>query len=490
MEGQAGATWAEVARRALQLAPVLDEEGNATKPSWEDLRAHTRVVGIVAQTRVGEVLQIPHGRTWQRREQQEGGEGPMARERALGCPACCAVRRATGQWDARTPPALCDEQHVLTGECEATTADTRGALDDGVAKLQHLAAKETQKAGAQGTTAQQLSMQHITKVLQGARRATQCRAQGSGHTIAASDFACLQQLLAAALPEHEPCGQGRASNATFSAARVDSVLRPMRHHAVLQVQDVVQKAHKEVHRRRQHETGRGWLVLVLRAWRETAQQARGARGGALPPWKAPCASAEVDGDEVRPRRSKRVRTTVNTENQEKEAVNAEVWEADFANSYKLKLCSLCMRANTAKRTTEKTSAADLVRRLRAITTYWRLMQIKDKIRRRKQADSERRAEATPQHTGAQASTSHEQAMAGTPPEEATNTSKRPRKVNNYSEARTYTTREDAPKRVKRRVQGTAVGIDLLQRLWGLHASDAGDGRSTRKRPRTPRIYDG
>ena len=491
MAGQAGHTWADVARRAIQPAPIVDEEGQATKPSWEDLRAHTRVVSIVAQTRVGEVLQIPHGRTWQRRKQQEGEAGTLAREEALGCPACCAVRRGKGQWDARMPPALCDEQHVLTGTCEAIDDDNRQGIDDGVAKLQHLAAKETQRAGAQGTAAQQLSIKHITKVLQGARRATQRRTQGSGHTIAASDFACLQQLLAAALPQHEPCGQGGAQSATFNAARVDSVLRPMRQHAVLQVQAVVQKAHKEVHRRRQHEAGRGWLALVLRAWRETAQQARGARGGAPPPWRTPCTSAEVDGGEVRPRRSKRVRTTVNTENQEQEAVNAEVSEEDFANSYKLQLSNLCMRANTEKRTTKKTSAADLVRRIRAITTYWRVMQIKDKIRRRKQAESERRVAAPPEHTGAQASTSHAQAMEVTPPEDAPNTgTKRPRTINNYREARTYQTREDAPKRVRRRVQGTAVGIDLLQRLWGLHASDADDRRSSRKRPRTPRIADG
>ena len=230
---------------------------------------------------------------------------------------------------------------------------------------------------------------------------------------------------------------------------------------------------------------------MLRAWRETAQQARGARGGAPPPWRTPCTSAEVDGGEVRPRRSKRVRTTVNTENQEQEAVNAEVSEEAFANSYKLQLSNLCMRANTAKRTTKKTSTADLVRRIRAITTYWRVMQIKDKIRRRKQAESERRVAAPPEHTGAQASTSHAQAMEVTPPEEAPNTgTKRPRTINNYREARTYQTREDAPKRVRRRVQGTAVGIDLLQRLWGLHASDADDRRSSRKRPRTPRIADG
>ena len=60
-------------------------------------------------------------------------------------------------------------------------------------------------------------------------------------------------------------------------------------------------------------------------------------------------------------------------------------------------------------------------------------------------------------------------------------------IQTYREARTYATRDEEPKRAKRRVTGTAVGIDLLQRMWGLHADEAEDRRRTRKRSRTPRI---
>ena len=153
----------------------------------------------------------------------------------------------------------------------------------------------------------------------------------------------------------------------------------------------------------------------------------------------------------------------------------------IATNYNCVIFACAQVVPTAKRPSAKTRETDLVCRLRAITTYWRVMQIKDKIRRRKQTDSERREAELLQreHTGAQASSSQAHVEEGATQEESPSPGlKRTRTVNNYREARTYTSREEAPKRVKRRVQGTAVGIDLLQRLWGLHASDADDRRST------------
>ena len=282
MAGQGARTWAQLARMPLRMAPVLDEEGAAAKPTWEDVRTHNESVGLMVQLRAGDVLQLPHEASWRhRRRAEKDTQGPATRDGAQGCPACSRAHKARGGEVTAARRELCDVQHALTGECAAAHMPARRAQDDGVAKLQSMAAKEVRRVAMQGKETQRDSMRSITQVLQGARRATQRGVHGVGHTITAADFACLRQLLASALPEHEPCGEGGGGGAAFTAAKVDTVLRNMRHHAKEQVHRIASAAQPEVHRRKQAEEARGWLTVVLRAWQEAAQDAHAHAARAL-----------------------------------------------------------------------------------------------------------------------------------------------------------------------------------------------------------------
>ena len=361
---------------------------------------------------------------------------------------------------------LCDVQHALTGECAAAHMPARRAQDDGVAKLQSMAAKEVRRVAMQGKETQRDSMRSITQVLQGARRATQRGVHGVGHTITAADFACLRQLLASALPEHEPCGEGGGGGAAFTAAKVDTVLRNMRHHAKEQVHRIASAAQPEVHRRKQAEEARGWLTVVLRAWQEAAQDAHAhaAREAAPARRRAPCASTSEDAAGVRPRRSKRVRRTVNGENRE-EAVNT-------SSSYKLQLVQLSARRELAKSRKEQNYIGTIIHRCRALHTYLRVMGITLKGQTRTE-----RLTDPPAQDG----------QDGAGPPVADGGHKRTRREGSYREARSYTHREGEHRQVRRRVQGTALGINLLHRLWGIPMKEDDLRRRTRKRPRTPRI---
>ena len=277
--GRKGHTWADVARRALERTPSVDNKGEPRKATWEDVAAHNRTVGIAMQMKgqATEVLGLRHERTWARRAEAEGPTGgEAARSGEWGCLACRweAIRRAkAGGVPAAEAGgfAFANAKHTLTGVCAAAVPAERAELDEGVATLQRNVTRERQRKGRRRTEPQLEAEAEWQRLLAGARRCTQRSRRGAGdHTITAEDFRCLQQLLAAAVPEWE-VDDANKNDSSMTAARVDGALRGMRHAAAAQVDAMVEAERAGTRWCEERERGRGLMGTVLRAWREAVE---------------------------------------------------------------------------------------------------------------------------------------------------------------------------------------------------------------------------
>ena len=185
--GRKGHTWADVARRALERTPSVDNKGEPRKATWEDVAAHNRTVGIAMQMKgqATEVLGLRHERTWARRAEAEGPTGgEAARSGEWGCLACRweAIRRAKAGGVPVAEAggfAFANAKHTLTGVCAAAVPAERAELDEGVATLQRNVTRERQRKGRRRTEPQLEAEAEWKRLLVGA---VPCRSGGGTRT--------------------------------------------------------------------------------------------------------------------------------------------------------------------------------------------------------------------------------------------------------------------------------------------------------------------
>ena len=266
--GATGSVWGGLARRAMRMAVPAVEIGEVQeKPTWEDVQAHNECVKVVMGLRSGDGVGVPHEREWERRWEREGeAGGEAARSGGWGCAACkraqdeedmAGQRRGERRMTRRAPRATM--RHWLTEKCPAAMLTARAEVLKGA----QAAVKAAGRVRGEGAEA-------VMEVCRAAERAAARAVRGEG--VEDAEWEALAQLVAAQLP-----AVGKVKAATEAA--MDAARRGMARAAAEQRNAAEAAGKKGDACRRTREEHRGWMKLVVRAWRAVVRDWRGRAAG-------------------------------------------------------------------------------------------------------------------------------------------------------------------------------------------------------------------
>jgi hypothetical protein len=282
MAGQTGRTWAAVTKETLRSPKP--EDGVVC---LEEVNAYNARVTVGMGLRANNMPGMQHEQSWARRarvEEAKGEGGPATRSKTYGCAGCriwrihthkSAMKATSGEGMGqrrerkRLAQAWRDDEdtredemqntsttsrHTIVGNCVATDVKVKAAMRTAIHKL-HAAAVKAAAKSTGGT--------EVVEVIARARNAT--IQANNGQEVEDSDWNGLQQVLACALPSW---GLGAHRK---EAKLLSQDLREAQNCAAELIQPAIGYAKQQMVFLREREDARGWMRLVMRAWREEVE---------------------------------------------------------------------------------------------------------------------------------------------------------------------------------------------------------------------------